>query len=318
MASATPDAAVAYDARQRILERATVRSADALWSKLVPSSDFDTQWQTLGPRLLRLLTTSQLAGAADARTYVPQVLDQLGIDAPPAAAIDPTGFAGIASDGRDLGSLLYEPVIRAKAGGGSTAGLEQGRSLLRLIVANQIQDAAREAVGVGIAVRPRVTGYVRMLTPPSCARCAILAGKWYRWNTGFRRHRHCDCRHIPATENVAGDLRTDPAAAIAAGKVTGLSQDNLRAIRDGADPAQVVNAYRGTSTAAGQRARTTHDGTTKRGYAHTFTGKKPRLMPSEIYRIATSREQAIQLLTRNGFVVPTGGRTIADLRSGVA
>src|SRR5690606_23965723 len=42
--------------------------------------------------------------------------------------------------------------------------------------------------------------YVRMLTPPSCSRCTVLAGRWYRKNAGFARHPGC----FPAGAMVSG------------------------------------------------------------------------------------------------------------------
>ncbi len=95
-----------------------------------------------------------------------------------------------------------------------------------------------------------------MLNPPSCSRCIILAGRWYRWNEGFRRHPRCDCQHIPASESVAGDMRVDPYETFRSmtleeqERTFGRSQ--ARAIRDGADIYRVVNInQRGLATAKG-------------------------------------------------------------------
>ncbi|WP_419404267.1 hypothetical protein, partial [Micrococcus sp. F3Y] len=63
-----------------------------------------------------------------------------------------------------------------------------GRDQLRALVKTTVTDAARVAAGADMAARPRVQGYVRMLNPPSCPRCVVLAGRFYRWNAGFRRH----------------------------------------------------------------------------------------------------------------------------------
>jgi len=281
------------------------------------------------------------------------VLPQVGFsDAPAAGRLVPEAFAGVASDGRDLGSLLEQPVIRARAAGGGVDGLAAGRAQLDLIVWTQVADAAREAVQVGIVARSRVGGYVRMLVGKSCPRCVILAGAFYRWNRGFRRHERCDCRHIPAAEDTADEWRTDPRKAIASGQVHGFTKAQLKAIGDGADPAQVVNAERGTSTAvvAGRTLQVTTEGTTRRGYASSVrrsiaeqrgqvvpetaqqVGRRgavgnyvvrrtsPRLMPGEIYRVATSRDDAIRLLVSNGYVMPSavGQSTIRGLASTVA
>jgi hypothetical protein len=170
-----------------------------------------------------------------------------------------------------------------------------------------------------------------MLQLPSCSRCAILAGKWFRWNAGFSRHPRCDCRHIPAAED-AEDLRTDPAAAVASGQVTGLSQADQQALADGADLNQVVNAHRGMSTATvgGQPVEVTTEGTTRRGYASsvrraiteqggaTARNVGPRLTPATIYQVTGSREDAVRLLVANGYVLPPAGSSIADLARTVA
>lgn len=182
-----PDAAVAYDLRQRALSVATTRAVDRLWGQVGPRDDFGRAWDV--EAALRLLTTSQLAAARDAETYLSAVLPEVGLaDAPAVGRVVPGAFAGVASDGRDLSGLLEEPVIRAREAGGGTGGLQAGRAQLEMIVRTQLADAAREAVQVGIVARPRVGGYVRMLVGKSCPRCVILAGRWYRWSAGFARH----------------------------------------------------------------------------------------------------------------------------------
>lgn len=153
---------------------------------------------------------------------------------------------------------------------------------------------------------------------------------------------YCDCKNIPASEDMAGEWTTDPRLAVASGQVRGFTRSQLKAIGDGADPAQVVNAERGTSTAVvgGRAVRVTTEGTTRRGYAssvrravaeqrgqvaaETRAGRYrrvgPRLMPGEIYRVATSRDDAIRLLVANGYVMPAsvGQSTIRGLASTVA
>jgi hypothetical protein len=133
----------------------------------------------------------------------------------------------------------------------------------------------------------------------------------------------CDCRHIPATEDIAGDLRTDPLAAIRSGQVRGLSKADTKAIlEDGADVGQVINAHRGMRTAQvyGRSLKITSEGTTVRGVAGKALAeqsgiaskaagdryrraKTPRLMPESIYDIAGSdRDEALRLLKRFGYI----------------
>lgn len=70
---------------------------------------------------------------------------------------------------------------------------------LDLFVQSEINAAGADAASVEIAAGPEWTNYVRVLVPPSCDRCTILAGRIYRDLEGFARHPGCDCQHWPVT-----------------------------------------------------------------------------------------------------------------------
>lgn len=282
------------------------------------------------PRIARIIALFQMQAAQDAIDSIEPMLAEQGIQAPPTAAVAAaSSFAGTAMDGRPLASL-FEQATSA----GATA----------LMAVTQIQDAARAAAGTAIVTRPRV-GYVRMLNPPSCSRCAILAGRFYRWSNGFDRHPGCDCRHIPSVENVAGDLTTDPRAYYdsldEAGRIKFAgSKANYQAIEDGADMNQVINIYRrGRNGGLGLAQpisplereyglKFTTAGSTDRSRAYQqqvglglrdatrSAGTRRRIMPESIYANAESREQALEMLRANGWVTDLGavarGRTSLD------
>ena len=147
-----------------------------------------------------------------------------------------------------------------------------------------VQDAARAAESVAIAVRPNIY-HVRYVNPPCCARCAILAGRVYRWSQGFERHPNCDCSMIPTT--IASVYAQDPDQLVADGQVRGLSKADQQALRDGADLGQVVNVR---SRAAGLSDAT----------GAIVRGRRPT--PAGIYRLASDREQAVDLLRRYGYI----------------
>jgi hypothetical protein len=107
------------------------------------------------------------------------------------------------------------------------------------LVASIVQDAGRAAESVAIAARQHVA-HVRYLQTPSCSRCAVLAGRVYRYSEGFLRHPNCDCVMIPVTV-ASPDFTVDPVDLAREGKVSGLSKADLRAVEDGADFGQVVN-----------------------------------------------------------------------------
>lgn len=274
-------------------------------------ADFTSSWPSIQPRLTALVTAGQYAAAQAAETYVDATLTELAMRAPRVRPLNPRAFAGVAADGRPLGTLLDGAVVNARnaAANGlwSTDALAQGGRWLDMAVHTSIADAGRGATSVAIAARPDVGGYVRMVNPPACARCLVLAGKFYRWNTGFSRHERCDCRHLPSSENVAGDLVTNPKiyfdSLSEAEQNKAFTVAGARAIRDGADMAQVVNARRGMKV-VGSRLTTT-EGTTKRGNAGRQmrrNGDTQRLMPEAIYEIARDRTEAIDLLRRAGFL----------------
>lgn len=147
---------------------------------------------------------------------------------------------------------------------------------LELITVTRLADASRLAAGLAVTVRPHV-GWTRMVNPPCCTRCAILAGKWFRWNQGFPRHPKCDCRHVPSTEDRVGDVRTDVSALFSTGQVTGVTRVEQRALDAGANINRVINARH--MTLAGGRV---HD----------------------IYRIAGDDQGlALQLLGRAGYIL---------------
>lgn len=310
-----PDAAESYYRRQQRISLSTLALARRLWAKL-GEGDFDAAWRTLGPQLLVVLMSGQRAAVDQAAAYVPAVLDELNVDSDPVGALAPAGFVGYASDGRALDSLLYQPIIRARtalgAGASLVDALGSGGALLDRIVSTQVVDAGRAAESVATAVRPEIPFFVRMLVLPSCDRCVVLAGRRYAWDAGFDRHPECDCRSIPCSEAVVGDLTVDPLAAIKSGKVTALSEaDTLAITRDGADPYKVINAKRGMSTEQvfGQKLKVTTEGTSRRAGNRTvwarINGKnvKVRPRPQALYDMAAGdRVESERLLRLYGYI----------------
>jgi hypothetical protein len=280
-----PQATLEFYRSQQRLAVATMGLTRREWASM--GSDFDRSWLQVGPRLVLLSGSAQLGAARSGANYVPKVLAETNQAADAEGLVNASAIAGQAADGRTLDGLLYGAVTTAKqaVGLGATPqdALQAGGIWLDMAVQTLVADAGRTASSVGIAARPRVGGYVRMLNPPSCNRCAVLAGKWFRYNQGFRRHPRCDCVHIPSAENIAGDFRTDPRKAFEAGQVTGLTKAQTVAVDSGADLGQVVNATRGMSTAV--------------------TSARGRLTPEGIYRRAESRDDAIRLLQQHGYLI---------------
>ncbi len=193
--------------------------------------------------------------------------------------------------------------LRALYASGRGAGLDElaARTFTQLegIVQTQVADAARQATAAEMGVRPAVTGWVRMLNPPACGRCAILAGRFYRWSQGFARHPRCDCRHIPTTDRDPDGLVSDPRAYFdslpAPEQNRRFGGPVAQAIRDGADMARAVNA-------TGRRSgMTSVQGGIKLTTEAAQRGRL-RLTPEGIYRLASDRDEAIRLLRVHGYI----------------
>lgn len=289
-------AAEEHYTRQARLAALVSRRSLALWRQ-VPAGDVNT-WRAILPQAASLVTAAQFQAATAAEPYTAAALAEQGAVIAPQAVIAPRAFIGAAGDGRSLLSLLDEPRITTLTAirDGYRVGdaLALGATQLQTLAVTQVQDVGRLADSVAIITRPRV-GWVRMVNPPCCSRCAILAGKVFRSNQGFQRHPRCDCRHIPTLEDAPGDLGTDPESLFRSGQVTGLSRAEASAVADGADPGQVINARRRSS------GMTTSEGTTSRGRAGR-PGGGARLTPDGIYRIAPDRDEALRLLQRHGYV----------------
>ena len=295
-------------------EARALATATRQWRRLGP--DWIGQaWAERIPTVTAAVTAAQRTTAASALVNGALALGEQGTWEAPDGLVDVDAFAGLAADGRSLDTLLRGPAITTRtliAGGMEPAqALAAGGHQLSMMVLTEVADAGRGAAGVQIAARPRV-GYVRMLNPPSCSRCVILAGRFYRWNQGFLRHPRCDCTHVPTmvtdqAEAFARGLIDDPYEAF--NRMSEAEQNRVftnagaRAIRDGADMYQVVNARRGMRYSG---AFTT-EGTSRHGWAGQLLRRgQKRMTPETIYRLNPNREQAVEALRAQGYITGRG------------
>ena len=318
MIQQAPGPAVRHYRRMQRLQRTAVIRGRRAWSQIDPDN-LSTSWAAMLPRLVVGIADVQLDAASEGSAYSSSALAEQGIYEMPSAFVDPLAFVGVADDGRDLAQPLYSPVIATKqmlAGGASIGqALATGRKSLDRLTHSLIADTGRAAASVDVATRTAI-GYTRMLNPPSCDRCVVLAGRFYRWNAGFDRHPRCDCIHVPtkSVKAMQGEgLVADPyeyfqsLAPEEQARIFGKSE--ARAIRDGADIFQVTNARRGMSkvgTTPATQARFTTEGTTRRGNFGRTTGRGYRRSVDEIYRTAGTRTRALRMLEEDGYILPGG------------
>lgn len=352
MALTVRQIALQHYRRQARVARLTANQVQRLWN-LLDASDLSGSWDArIGPRIVQTVTAGQLRSAAMADDYVDAVVDAEGANPVRAGRVRPSAFAGLAADGRALDSLLYLSVITTKqgiAGGMATEdALTRGLRQALTLSSSEVTQAGRGAVGASMAGKRTIQGYVRVVQPPACSRCIILAGKEFGWNSGFQRHPKCDCIHLPTTliarNQHRGQVGADsftPTSRPGAGRpgfidpqayfntLSRAEQDRIftaagaRTIREGGDMGQVVNARRGmyTTTTYGRRVRATREGATTRGsfyrqerardidrgrvpanIGRAYRLTSPRLLPEEIFELAESRDEAIAMLRRFGYL----------------
>lgn len=277
-------AALEHYTDRRELVTAAADIAASAWQQ-VDTDRIAASWAAQVPELAVLTSGAQLAAAGQADSY----LDALSETPAPTVVAD--RFAGVASDGRPLGSLLTQPAITAlqAIGAGLTAAqaLRLGGQHLDTIVRTQVADAGRAADQVALTARRDLGGYVRVVVGRTCSRCTILAGRFYAWSAGFRRHPRCDCIHLPSTQARAAGLRQNPRTIYDSlspqeRQQAGWSLADQRAIDDGADLNKVTN-LRGVTTSG----------------SHRSAG---RMTPEQIYREARDRDEAIRLLRLHGYL----------------
>lgn len=251
--STLPSAASRYQAASAAAARSCVVSATRLRGKPADVWSLVATYQTAQAQLAEQATTA--------------MLDAQGVHAPPDAPLLTSSF----TTSRSV----------------MTAMLDQADVDWRFtqLVASLVQDAGRAAQSVSVASRPNV-GYVRVLNGASCSRCAILAGRVYRYSEGFLRHPHDDCTMMP-TGSGGSRFVQNPHDLLDRGLVTGLSRADRQAVADGADLAQVVNI------------RSSKAGLVESGRALSRRG---RPTPEAIYRATPNREEALAALQRAGYL----------------
>lgn len=199
-----------------------------------------------------------------------EMLSAQGLDPEPVAELNPAAFT---TESRGTAAMIQ------------AAATDEAVDRL---VATLVADSGRNAMGAATIARPSANGHIRYLTSPSCARCAVLAGRFYRWSTGFQRHPRCDCQMVPSHSAIADGLTSDPMLAFERGEIRGLSQADTEALREGADLSRVVNV------------RSRSAGLSPSGTSLTRGG---RLTPDGIYRLADgNRDDAVRLLSEQGYL----------------
>lgn len=328
--------------RRRIADKTALRALKT-W-RMSNINELDASWNVIAPVLVDAVSEAQIVASAQAISYT----EAAGLR-PGGPAIVPEAFSGVTIDGREIGPAMFGAVTTTKTlvgrGMDAVRAFEAGAAFLSTIVKSAISDAGRQSDRVQGTAKG-YTQYIRVVSAGACSRCAVLAGKG-EYSKPFKRHPRCNCTSYPLTE---------PDGAVPAGMFASpddyfeslspseqnrvFTNAGAQAIRDGADPVQVVNARRNAVGPGGLVERksglkaplgydengrrikvyTTGEGTSIRGvYGRAEYRRKQelikapgdryrrttnlRLMPETIYGIAGSdRARAVELLKQYGYI----------------
>lgn len=327
--------------RRRIADSSALRALKT-W-RMSDINELDASWNVIAPVLVDTVSEAQIVASAQALRYTEAAGARAG-----GSAVVPEAFSGVTIDGREIGPAMFGAVTTTKSlvGRGMSAAraFEAGAAFLSTIVKSAVSDAGRQSDRVQGTAKG-YTQYIRVVSAGACSRCAVLAGKG-EYSKPFKRHPRCNCTSYPLEddEKVPDGLFASPddyfESLSAAEQDRVFTNAGAQAIRDGADPIQVVNARRNAVGPGGLVERkgglkaplgydengkrikvyTTSEGTSIRGvYGRAEYRRKAeltkavgdryrrttnlRLMPETIYGIAGSdRVRAVELLKQYGYI----------------
>lgn len=307
MATVTAAARAHYE-RVQAAQTVARTAARRAWRRINPDhiiGSWREQTSVVAPVTLSAMATAAQSGAR----YGVADMAARGTYVEPTSFVRPAAFAQSAPSGMPLEWTLAAPATRTVAWIGKgiepTRALAMGGTLLDGMMRTFVNDAGRQAASADVAARPGV-GYVRLLNPhmtgsPPCGACTILAGRWYRWNQGFMRHPRCRCIHRPVqsldaalSEGLVDDPYEYFHSLSTEGQDRVFGKHKAEAIRGGADIYRVQNSWRGRD------GLYTSEGTARRGFASDMRGR--RLTPDGIYRTASTKAEALQLLEAHGYI----------------
>lgn len=293
------------------LSSAAFERAGTAWSRVNPGS-IVSSWQTLMPGAIAAVMIAQSETITKNEQYIDFAFNDQNIDGldgtlRPGSIVGTMPATGATLDAA-LAGVAFHTLDHIGRGYSTKEAMDGGMLELSQLVQYAVADTSRAASAVRIGTAQQTVGYTRVVSAGCCARCAVLAGRYYRWNAGFARHPNCLCLHFPATSSVASETATDPHAAF--GALSPSEQDRIytkagaEAIRNGADMNQVVNSRRGMSTSG----RFTSEGSTRRGYykitSDAGKARKRRLSVDELMRRSSgNKERFTSMLTEYGYFV---------------
>lgn len=288
------------------LADATEGLARSRWGRV--RGDWLAGWQKSLPDVAGAVSLAQTRAVQAANATADEVLDGWGVPLSPQA--DPLGFSGWMQP--DLSpftvplddAMADAPVIVARQTSGSASRmLGSGSDMVGVLARTAVANAARMAMEARIAGTKHCSGAF-WEPAPYCQRCAVIIGKSFALGHEWQRHPRCDGQVIPVP-----DGRDVPWPGAEESDIADLTQDQKKALSDGGDLNQVINAHSGARGGKRDYRSPLYANGTKTyagvGRRHNDgTAKKVRLTPKGIYGMAgDDRTMARDLLSKYGYLL---------------
>nr|DAM68100.1 MAG TPA: minor capsid protein [Caudoviricetes sp.] len=298
-------------------EAVAVRAARHAWSR-VNKNDIRGSWARIKQPLVDVLSNVQEQAVDAGLDANVDVMAETGQYVEPEALINSHAFSKYSASGVALDEWVDRPAIRTleliKEGVNAEEALERVGGLFSSSVATNLADVIRQAQQADITTR-RHMGYIRCCNADACKWCIILSGKIYRYNTGFERHMNCHCYHLPVNLDDVGSVMDIAPTPIEMFNRLNEAEQNKRfgilgaeSIRAGADIGQIVNSKLDKTSIT--RSSRSYFALHLKDKGFTLPSakdksRKPfrRLTVEECWS-ARSREEAVQRLKDNGYILP--------------
>lgn len=247
---------VLEDTRRRV--SLTASGLQAVWEETAlrtPPAYWESRWASNLEDAATVVIASQYGALQAGEGSVEAMLDEMGTPVPAQYRVDPSGLAGWATSTWQPGAETLIPlrdVLRNLTRTVEVPGFtraekyQAGMDYLERMAHTQVSDAMRFGQFTAMTARNDV-GYVRMVNPPCCSRCAVLSGRFYRYNSGFQRHPGCDCSVHVAVDSpsvpeglVGQDIRPD--------QITDLTKAERKLLENGGNLGRVLNATRNNAS----------------------------------------------------------------------
>jgi hypothetical protein len=326
-ATAIPADARFYTAQQQIVRQAA-NTVQAAWSQLDDADPIGSWHDQVRPAAVAAVARGQQQATTLSTDYVAATVAAAGTVSAPLAVLVAGALAGVAAGGLTLAALLdwaWAYYRHALGLGVPPRGARAiGLGKLLTYTGTEVADAGRVATQIDAALRTEIAGYERIVHLPACGRCILLAGRLYRYSTGFLRHPRCDCQMKPVTRDQwrTTNLDNHPDALFfrmsPAQQAKAFGVRDAEAIRAGADIGRVVNARRKGAVYVAGGHQYTHESTTSRGVGrqlgqlskrHAQPGGRYRVSgiarptPAQLVDSTRNRDELITQLRRFGYLM---------------